>query len=136
MALGKFKYAIGLLIAGAPALAHADCFTTVGQVKAANVKTTWQETTENDGKPLIISIADGSHGLVYSAKKAGATWLTGNVSICRSAGALHITLKNTKATHHVPVIARWALPHTQSGKIVNDRVRLGGHGWSGTFVGV
>jgi len=136
LALAKFTFLMGLLVVGAPALAHADCLNTVSQVRANNVKTTWQETTENDGKPLIISIADGAHGLVYSAKKAGKVWLTGNVAICSSAGSMSITLKNTKATHNVPTIARWALPRTQSGKIVNNQVRLGGHGWSGTFVGV
>jgi hypothetical protein len=38
-------------------------------------------------KPLTVSITDGANGLVYSAKKAGVPWLTGNVSVCRSGGA-------------------------------------------------
>ncbi|HKM81867.1 MAG TPA: hypothetical protein VJY15_13000, partial [Candidatus Acidoferrum sp.] len=44
---------------------------TVSEMKANNVKARLQETTENDGKPLTISIADGANGLVYSARKAG-----------------------------------------------------------------
>ena len=58
--------------------------------------------------------------------KAGAPWLTGNVSVCRSGGATEITLKNTKATSNVPMIARLALPSTQSAHIVNNQIKLGG----------
>src|SRR5271167_169325 len=73
--------------------------------KANNVKARWQETTENDGKPLTISITHGANGLVYSAKKAGVLWLTGNVSVCLSGRATEITLKNTEATSNVPRLA-------------------------------
>ena len=99
------------------------------------MKARWQETTENDGKPLTISITDGANGLVYSAKKAGLLWLTGNVSVCRSGGVTEITLKNTKATSNVPMLARLALPSTQSAQIVNNQIKLGGGGWGGTFIG-
>jgi hypothetical protein len=99
------------------------------------VKSRWKETTENDGKPLTISIADGAKGLVYSAKKAGVLWLTGNVSVCRSGGSIEIALKNTNATSNVPMMARLALPSTQSAHIVNDQIKLGGGGWGGTFIG-
>ena len=135
MALTNLKLLIALVTIGAPTVAQAKCFSTVHEIKANHVKTMWQETTENDGKPLMISITDGSHGLVYSAKKAGALWLTGNVSVCHSGGATEITLKNTRATSNVPMVARLALPSTQSGRIVNNRIKLGGAGWSGTFIG-
>jgi hypothetical protein len=135
MALSNFKLLICLLILSESTLAQAECLRTVRDIKANNVKTRWQETTENDGKPLTISITDGANGLVYSAGKAGLPWLTGNVSVCRSGGATEITLKNTKATSNVPTIARLALPSTQSARIVNDQIKLGGGGWGGTFVG-
>jgi hypothetical protein len=99
------------------------------------VKARWHEITANDGKPLKISITDGAHGLAYSAKKADALWLTGNVSICLSESAKEITLSNTKATSNVPMLARLALPSTQSVRIVNDRIKLGRAEWGGTFVG-
>jgi hypothetical protein len=99
------------------------------------VKTTWRETTANDGKPLKIFINDGPHGLHYSAKKAGELWLTGHVSVCLSGDAKEITLSNTQATREVPMLARLALPSTQSTRIVNDRIKLGGAGWGGTFIG-
>ena len=83
----------------------------------------------------MISITDGANGLVYSAKKAGVLWLTGKVSVCPSEGAMEITLKNTKATSNVPMLARLALPSTQSAQIVNDQIKLGGGGWGGTFIG-
>ena len=116
-------------------LAQVKCLRTLSELKANNVKARWQETTENDGKPLMISIADGSNGLVFSARKAGALWLTGNVSVCHTGGATEITLKNTQATSNVPWVARMALPSTQSARIVDNRIKLGGGGWSGTFVG-
>ncbi|RBP18379.1 hypothetical protein DFR50_101326 [Roseiarcus fermentans] len=134
MTLTPVKILMCLFSLGASTLAQAECLKSVSEMKASKVKTHWKETTENDGKPLTISIADGAHGLVYTASKAGAPWLTGNVSVCRSGGATRITLKNTRATSHVPMIARMALPSTQSAQIVNNQIRLAGGAWSGTFV--
>ena len=71
MALTNFKLLICLLILSESTLAQAECLRTVKDIKANNVKARWQETTENDGKPLTISITDGANGLVYSASKAG-----------------------------------------------------------------
>jgi hypothetical protein len=135
MAQTNFKWLICLLILSEPALAQADCLRTVSEIKANGVKARWQETTENDGKPLTISITNGAKGLVYSASKAGQPWLTGNVSVCRSGGATEITLENTEATSNVPMLARLALPSTQSAHIVNDQIKLAGGGWGGTFIG-
>jgi hypothetical protein len=136
MAVKNFKLLICcLLILSASTLAQAACLRTVGEIKANGVKARWQETTQNDGKPLTISIADGANGLVYSASKAGVPWLTGKVSVCRSEGATEITLKNTEATSNVPMLARLALPSTQSAHIVDDQIKLAGGGWGGTFVG-
>jgi len=135
MALTIFKLLICLVILSDSTLAQAKCFRTVSEIKANNVKARWRETTANDGKPLTISITDGAHGLIYSAKKAGVLWLTGNVSVCLSGGATEITLSNTHATSKVPMLARLALPSTQSAQIVNDRIKLGGGGWGGTFIG-
>ena len=131
----EFQIAHLLVDLSVSTLAQAKCLRTVSELKANNVKARWHETTENDGKPLRISITDGANGLVYSAKKAGALWLTGNVSVCLSGGATEITLKNTRATSNVPMLARLALPSTQSAQIVNDRIKLGGGGWGGTFIG-
>jgi hypothetical protein len=135
MALTNFKLLICLLILSESTLAQAKCLRTISELKANHVKARWQETTANDGKPLTISITHGANGLVYSAKKAGVLWLTGNVSVCLSGGATEITLKNTKATSNVPRLARLALPSTQSAQIVNDQIKLGGGGWGGTFIG-
>jgi len=136
MAATKFKLLICLLVLGQSTFAEAKCLKTVGELKANHVKTRWRETTENDGKPLTISISDGRGGLVYSAKKAGVLWLTGNVSVCRSGSAVEIVLRNTKATSNVPMMARLALPSTQSAHIVHNQIRLAGGGWAGTFVGL
>ena len=135
MAIAKLTFLICMLIVSESTLAQAKCLNTVSDLKANNVKLRWQETTENDGKPLMISITDGGNGLVYSARKSGVLWLTGNVSVCRSGGATEITLKNTQATSNVPMLARLALPSTQSAQIVNNQIRLGGGGWGGTFIG-
>jgi hypothetical protein len=135
MALTKLKLLVCLSVLCQSTLAEAACFKSVSEVKAHNVRARWKETTENDGKPLTIHISDGPHGMVYSASKAGALWLTGNVSVCHSGGATEITLKNTKATRNVPMIARMALPSTQFARIVNNKITLSGGGWGGTFIG-
>jgi hypothetical protein len=135
MVLRNLKLLTCLLILSESTLVQAKCFSTVTDVKANKVRTKWQETTENDGKPLTIAITDGANGLVYSAQKAGLLWLTGNVSVCHSEGATEITLKNTQATSNVPALARLALPSTQSAYIVNDEIKLAGGGWGGTFIG-
>ncbi len=136
MTLTNCKWLICSLILSGSTLAQAECLKSVSDVKANGVKARWQETTQNDGKPMMITIADGANGLVYSASKAGQPWLTGNVSVCRSGGATEITLKNTKATSNVPMLARMALPSTQSARIVNGQIKLGGGGWGGTFIGL
>jgi len=135
MALRNFKLLVCLLLLSQTTLAQAKCLTSVSEVKANHVKARWMETTENDGKPLVISIADGADGLVFSARKAGQLWLTGNVSVCRSGGATEMTLKNTQVTSNVPIVARLALPSTVSAPIVDNQIRLQGGGWSGTFIG-
>ena len=135
MAQTNFKLLICLLTLSGSTLAQAECLRTVSEIKANGVKSRWRETTENDGKPLTISITNGAKGLVYSASKAGVPWLTGNVSVCRSGGATEITLKNTEATNEVPMFARLPLPSTQSAHIVNGQIKLAGGGWGGTFIG-
>jgi hypothetical protein len=135
MAQMNFKLLICLLTLSGSTLAQADCLRTVTAIKANGVKARWLETTENDGKPLTISITNGAKGLVYSASKAGVPWLTGNVAVCRSGGATEITLENTEATSNVPMFARLALPSTQSAHIVNGQIKLAGGGWGGTFIG-
>ncbi|MBV8103041.1 MAG: hypothetical protein JO223_00145 [Hyphomicrobiales bacterium] len=135
MALTNLKLLICLLILSDATLAQAKCFRTVSEIKANNVRTRWRETTADDGKPMTISITDGAQGLLYSAKKAGVLWLTGNVSVCLSERATEITLSNTQATSNVPMLARLALPSTQSAQIVNDWIKLQGAGWAGTFIG-
>ena len=54
---------------------------------------------------------------------------------CFRTVATEITLKNTQATSNVPMLARLALPSTQSARIVNDQIKLAGGGWGGTFIG-
>jgi hypothetical protein len=102
MALTNFKLLICLLILSESTLAQAKCLRTISELKANNVKARWQETTANDGKPLTISITHGANGLVYSAKKAGVLWLTGNVSVCLSGGATEITFEKHQSHEQCP----------------------------------
>ena len=135
MSAASFKLLVCLGALSVPTLAQAECYTTVSEVKANLVQTRWRETSENDGKPMTISIKDGVSGLIFSAQKAGAPWLNGNVSVCRSGRTTDITLNNSKATSNVPMITRLGLPPTLSAPIVGNRIKLAGGGWSGTFVG-
>lgn len=131
----KLKLLVCLFILSSSTIAQAACLSSVSEIKANGIKASWQETTANDGKPLIIVITDGGSGLVYSASKAGQPWLSGEAAVCRSGNATKITLSNTKATGNVPMITRMALPSTLSANIVNDQIKLAGGAWSGTFVG-
>ncbi len=131
----KLRWLVCLFILSGSTLAHATCLTSVTELKAKGVKAHWLEATADDGKPLKIVIADGARGLVYSASKAGEPWLTGEASICRSGDATTVTLNNTKATKNVPLVTRMALPSTLSAPIVNDKIKLAGGVWRGTFVG-
>ena len=135
MTLTPFAFFVGFLALGAPAIAQSHCFKTVHEVRANHVKAQWRETTENDGKPMTISIANGAGGLVYSAHKAGKLWLSGNISVCRAEGRIAITLENTKTTSNVPIFARASFPRTQSARIEGNHITLAAGGWSGTFVG-
>lgn len=130
MILGAF---ICSTLIGWSAFAKEQCLESVSDLHAAKVKTTWVETTANDGKPLTISISDGPGGLVYSATKAGKLWLTGEVNVCRSGNGLKFTLDKTVATDEVPWPARMMLPTTQSAQIIDGKIQLGGGPWSGTF---
>jgi hypothetical protein len=120
----------------------------MGMASLAYAATTTGQITDINQTKHLIALDTGAHfmvpdrtdlstfnGLDYSAKKAGQLWLTGNVSVCLSGGATKVTLKNTQATSNVPMLARLALPSTQSAQIVNDRIKLGGGGWGGTFIG-
>lgn len=131
----KLRWLVCLFILGGSTLAHATCLTSVTELKARGIKANWQETTMDDGKPLTIVIADGAGGLVYSASKAGEPWLTGKASFCRSGAATTVTLSSTKATKNVPLVTRMALPSTLSAPIVDDKIKLAGGVWRGTFVG-
>ena len=133
--LTRLTLLMSLLALGAPTLAEAKCFKTVHEVKANHVKTRWRETTENDGKPMTISIANGADGLVYSAHKADQLWLSGAVSVCRTDGRIAITLEDTKPTSNVPFIARAAFKRPQSARVEGNQIKLAAGGWSGTFVG-
>jgi hypothetical protein len=58
MAQTNFKLLICLFIISESTFAQAGCLRTVSEIKANGVKARWQETTENDGKPLTISITE------------------------------------------------------------------------------
>lgn len=131
----QFKLLICGFVLGGATMAQAACLQSVSELKANDIKTSWRETTANDGKPLTIVIDDGAGGLAYTATKAGEPWLTGRVSVCRSGDTTKITLSNTQATSNVPALARMALPSTQSADIIDDQIELSGGAWSGTFVG-
>jgi hypothetical protein len=60
VALTNFKLLLCVLTLSESTLAQAECLKTVSDVRANGVKARWQETTQNDGKPLTISIAKRS----------------------------------------------------------------------------
>ena len=110
MVLTLLRLLTAIPVLSVPAFAQAKCFTNIHELKANEVKTRWRETTENDGKPMIISIGNGVGGLVYSAKKNGQLWLSGTISVCRSERGTEIIMKDSKTTANVPMLARMAFP--------------------------
>jgi hypothetical protein len=87
MALTNVKWLICLLIISEPTLAQAKCVRTVSELKANHVKARWHETTENDGKPLTISITDGPTVLSTQPKRPVCSGLPGRYP-CVVPGAL------------------------------------------------
>jgi hypothetical protein len=130
-----FNACIFLLATGPFAFANAECLQTVSDLNAHKVKTHWVETSANDGKPLNIYISEGRNGFSYVAKKDGAVWLQGNMSICASSDKIKVTLLNTKASDSVPFLARSMMSGDQTATISNNQFKLGGMGWNGNFVG-
>jgi hypothetical protein len=72
MALMNFKLLICLLILSESTLAQAECLRTVSELKANNVKARWQETTENDGKPLTRRNRSSASAGVFQSSVFGA----------------------------------------------------------------
>jgi len=97
------------------------------------VRTTWHETTSDDGKPMTIYIS-GNHGLTYQAIKGGDVWFKGTVSVCLIEDAMQISLHNTVATDKVPLLVRKLIPTRQMAKLVKGKIEFKGCRWSGTFV--
>jgi len=127
------KFLAFLLVLGGPVYAQPKCLNSVRELKENNVKTTWQETTSDDGKPMRIYIS-GNHGLTYQAIKGGDVWLKGNVSVCLIGAETQISLHNTVATDKVPTLVRQLIPTRQTAKIINDKIGFRDYRWSGTFV--
>ncbi len=115
--------------------AFADCFDSVAALKSNKIKTTWAETSADDGVPLVINIFESEKGLNYKATKGGQLWLKGSVDVCANGGAPTITLTDTVATDNVPAMAKGMLGGTKKMTVKNNQIVLGGFGWSGTFVG-
>jgi hypothetical protein len=130
-----FNAFVFLLAAGSFTSANAECLQTVSDLNAHKVKTHWVETSADDGKPMNIYISEGKGGFSYVAKKDGAVWLQGNMSLCMSSNKIKVKLMNTKASDSVPFLARSMMSGDQTATISNNQFNLGGMGWSGNFVG-
>lgn len=100
----------------------------------------WQETTMDDGKPLMVTIADSNGALSVAFVKTGrGPWANITSSICRAGEAMEIRFTGDQI--RFGPAASWILRYvlssggqftlTQTGA---QQMRVSTTGWSGLFV--
>lgn len=128
------------------AQAPAKCVTTLTDLKALlrdpGFPLQWEETTMDDGQPLMVTIAEKDGALsVAFVKTSRGLWADITGSICQTEQALEIRFTD-KQIHFGPA-ASWVLRYVLSsgGQFTLSRngaqkMRVSTTGWSGLFVPV
>jgi hypothetical protein len=103
---------------------------------------TWEETTMDDGKPLVVSITDKNGALsVAFDKTSKGLWAEINGEICQTDKGLEIRFTGDQI--HFGPAASWVLHYALSNggkftlsKISDKQMQVSTTGWSGTFAAV
>lgn len=126
------------------ALAAPDCMTTLGELRTTLAdrrdSLQWIETTMDDGKPLVVSIAERNGALVLEfIKTTEGLWAEGTGAIC-GVGA-DFEIRFAKDQLRMGPASGWLLRSLlgQGGKFTitrlgADQLRIASSGWSGIFV--
>ena len=125
--------------------AHASptCAATISELKvmlgdqAFPLK--WQETSMDDGKPLVVNIAENRGALYLEfTKTSEGLWAESSGVLCKTATGLETRFSGEQI--HVGPAANWVLRYAlkKSGKFTltqlgSDQLRIATSGWSGTF---
>jgi hypothetical protein len=102
--MSLYRVLLGLLSIAFCNHSHAECFTTLAELKANNVATTYRESSKpGQGGPLIITLYE-KNGIKYKGVKDGEGWIQGSMRICRSdKEKIVLTLDNTRPLGNGPL---------------------------------
>ena len=133
---------------GWPFNSHAQvpekCVSTIAELKELladqPLSLKWEETTMDDGKPLVVSISEKNGALsVEFRKTTKGLWADVSGVICKTDKAMEIRF--TAEQIHFGPAASWLLRYAlgKGGKFILTRVgdkqlQVQTHGWSGIFV--
>lgn len=133
-----------LAFAGANAVASPACVTSINELKNVlgdqRASLQWEETSMNDGKPLVVSIFESKGVLVMEfVKTKEGLWAEGTGAVCSSGADLEINFGKDQL--RMGPASGWLLRSLlgQGGKFTltrlgADQLRIATSGWSGTFV--
>ena len=133
-----------LALAGADALAAPACVTSLNELRNVlgdqRASLQWEETSMNDGKPLVVSIFESQGALVLEfIKTKEGLWAEGTGAVCGSGANLEISFDKNQL--RMGPASGWLLRSLlgQGGKFTLTRLgaaqlRIATSGWSGTFV--
>ncbi len=142
----KFLLLIAALLSGAELAAQpADCASSIPQVKALlgdpDFPLRWEETSMDDGKPLLVSIVEKNDGTVRLefVKSRVGLWAETSGVICRADKGFEIRF--TPAQIQFGPAASWALRLAlgRGGRFTLQQrgpaqLQIATTGWAGTFV--
>jgi hypothetical protein len=133
-----------LALGGADAMAAPACVTSVQELRNVlgdqRSSLQWEETSMNDGKPLVVSIFESKGGLVLEfVKTKEGLWAEGTGAVCGSGATLEISFDKDQL--RMGPASGWLLRSLlgQGGKFTLTRLgaeqlRIATSSWSGTFV--
>ena len=133
-----------LALAGADALAAPACVTSINELRNVlgdqRASLQWEETSMNDGKPLVVSIFESKGALVLEfIKTKEGLWAEGTGAVCGSGATLEISFEKDQL--RMGPASGWLLRSLlgQGGQFTltrlgSDQLRIATSGWSGTFV--
>jgi hypothetical protein len=119
------------------------CATTISELKALlgeqSFPLKWEETTMDDGKPLVVSIGENNGTLSLEfIKTTEGLWLEGPGVICKAGNDLEARFSGQEI--RLGPAANWVLRYAlRNGgkftltKLDSDRLRIATSGWSGVF---
>ena len=140
-----FLFVLWLLaLGGADAMAAPSCVTSINELRNVlgdqRASLQWEETSMNDGKPLVVSIFESQGALVLEfIKTKEGLWAEGTGAVCGSGANLEISFDKNQL--RMGPASGWLLRSLlgQGGKFTltrlgADQLRIATSGWSGTFV--